>query len=145
MGLTNIGFGQIDDTDNVLVPNVIGVASSTAQSTITTLNLTWSTTSENTSNASLGGTVKSQSPAPGTAVEYYTAVSAVVWNYVAPYSFVPVFGFAPVYSFTPVYGFAPVYSFTPPEPVYSFIPVYGFTPPEPVYGFSPYSFAPRFR
>lgn len=144
MGLTNIGFGQIDDTDDVIIPNVIGVASSTAQSTITSLNLTWSTTTEDTSNSSLGGTVKSQSPAPGTAVEYYTAVSAVVWNYVAPYSFVPVYGFVPVYSFAPVYGFVPpVYGFTP---VYTFTPpVYGFTPPPPVYGFSPYSFAPRFR
>ncbi len=144
MGLTNIGFGQIDDTDDVIIPNLIGVASSTAQSTIVSLNLTWSTTSENTSDPSLGGTVKSQSPAPGTAVEYYTAVSAVVWNYVAPYSFVPVYGFVPVYSFAPVYGFVPaVYGFTP---VYTFTPaVYGFTPAPPPYGFTPYSFAPRFR
>lgn len=141
MGLTNIGFGQIDDTDNVLVPNVIGVASSTAESTITSLNLTWTTTSENTSDSNLGGKVKSQVPSAGTPVEYYTNVSAVIWNYVAPYSFVPVYSFAPVYGFVP-----PVYGFTPPPPVYTFTPpVYGFTPPPAVYGFSPYSFAPRFR
>lgn len=124
MGLTNIGFGEIDDTDEVLVPNVIGVASATAQSTITSINLAWSSTTENTSDSNLGGKVKSQTPAPGTPAEYYTQVSAVVYNYVAPYSFVPVYGFAPVFYFAPVYTF---------------------TPPATVYGFAPYSFAPRFR
>ncbi len=132
MGLTNIGFGEIDDTDEVLVPNVIGVASSTAQSTITGLNLAWTATEETTSDSNLDGKVKSQSPVAGTPAEYYTTVSAVVYKYVAPYSFTPVYYFVPVYSFAPVYGFAP-YSFTPT--------VYTFTP----YFFTPYNFAPRFR
>lgn len=132
MGLTNIGFGEIDDTDEVLVPNVIGVASATAQSTVTGLNLTWATTTENTADETLNGKVKSQTPAPNTPAEYYTEVSAVIYNYVAPYSFTPVYYFVPVYSFAPVYGFAP-YSFAPT--------VYTFTP----YFFTPYNFAPRFR
>jgi hypothetical protein len=132
MGLTNIGFGEIDDTDEVVIPNIVGVETGTAQSTITALNLTWSTTVENTADANLGGKVKSQSPIAGTKAEYYTGVSAVIYNYVAPYSFTPVYYFVPVYGFTPVYGFSP-YAFTPP--------VYGFTP----YAFTPYTFAPRFR
>lgn len=142
MGITNIGFGEIDDTDMVKVPNVIGVASATAQATITALNLTWSTTTENTSTSSLGGTVKSTDPVAGTDVEYYTNVSAIIYNYVAPYSFTPVYGFTP-YGFTPVYNFTPVYGFAPYgfTPVYNFTPVYTFTP----YTFTPYSFSPRFR
>jgi hypothetical protein len=132
MGLTNIGFGEIDTTDEVTVPNVIGFATATAQSTITALNLTWSTTTENTADSNLGGKVKSTSPVAGTAVKYYTEVSAVIYNYVAPYSFTPVYYFVPVYGFAPVYGFSPFF-FT--------MPVYGFTP----YTFTPYGFTPRFR
>lgn len=137
MGLTNIGLGAIDDTDEVRVPDLIGIPQATAQGLITALNLTWSQTTENTSDSNLGGKVKSQIPVAGTPVEYYTGVSAVIYNYVAPYSFTPVYYFVPVYGFTPVYGFSP-YGFTP----YGFTPqVYTFTP----YSFSPYSFAPRFR
>jgi hypothetical protein len=133
MGITNIGFGEIDDTDMVKVPNVIGNSNSVASSTILSLNLTYNTTSENTSDSTLNGKVKSTTPTAGTDVEYYTNVDAIIYNYVAPYSFTPVYYFVPVYGFAPVYGFSP-YSFTP-------APVYGFTP----YAFTPYTFAPRFR
>jgi hypothetical protein len=137
MGLTNIGFGEIDDTDEVIIPNLIGVPEATAQGLITSLNLVWSITTENTADANLGGKVKSQNPVAGTKAEYYTGVSAVIYNYVAPYSFTPVYYFVPVYGFTPVYGFSP-YGFSP----YGFTPqVYTFTP----YSFTPYGFAPRFR
>lgn len=134
MGITNIGFGEIDDTDMVKVPDFVGQTEASFTSGAAAINLTTNVTYENTSTQNLGGTVKSTSPVAGTEVEYYTLVTAVVYVYVAPYSFTPVYYFVPVYGFTPVYGFSP-YAFTPAPPPYTFTP----------YAFTPYAFSPRFR
>ncbi len=126
MGITNIGMGEIDTPDMVLVPNVIGISKTTAETTILASGLVPSRIDPavTTSDSSLDGKVKSTNPTALTLVDGNSTVTYEHYLYVAPYSFTPVFGFTPVFYFVPVFTFVP-----PPTP----------------YSFTPYSFTPRFR
>lgn len=69
----------------VAVPNILGMSSATAQSTIQASGLrVGSVTSTSTSNSSIDGQTASQSIAAGTLVDYETVVGFVVNSYVAP-------------------------------------------------------------
>jgi hypothetical protein len=94
------------------IPNLVGVAKTTAQSTLTGLGFNHNTTNENTDNASLNDTIKSQDIPAGTVEELGQVVNLV--NYT--FSFTPfgAFGFTP-FGFTPVFSFTPfgAFAFTP--------------------------------
>ena len=64
-----------------VVPGVTGQTQSNAQTNLTNANLTFSTTVLNTNVESQGGTVGSQSVAPGTLVDYETNVVIGVYSY----------------------------------------------------------------
>ena len=93
------------------VPNVVGSAKTTAQTTITNAGFTYTITNENTSNAGLNETIKSQDIAGGEVRALGTNVNLV--NYT--FSFTPfgAFGFTP-FGFTP-FGFTPIFTFSPPS------------------------------
>ena len=97
------------------IPNVVGVAKTTAQTTITNAGFTYVITNENTTNANLNETIKSQDIPAGEVRSLGTNINLV--NYT--FSFTPfgAFGFTP-FAFTPVFAFAPqgpVFSFSPPS------------------------------
>ena len=101
----------------VLTPSLVSssVASATTLIEESHLKLVDQTTLA-TSNQSLDGTVASQTPAPGTLVQYGSGVTMVVYTYVpATFSF---FGFTPNTTFS-FFGFVPAFSF------------FGFTAPPP--------------
>jgi beta-lactam-binding protein with PASTA domain len=69
----------------VVVPNLSGVSTTTAQSQLSALGLNGALgTAVNTSTQSLNGTVSSQSPASGTTVVSGTVVTYNYYNYIAP-------------------------------------------------------------
>jgi hypothetical protein len=113
----NIGRGNKGSRKNS-IPNVVGQAKSTAETTITNAGFTYVTTNENTGDNNLNNTIKSQDIAGGEVKSLGTNVNLV--NYT--FSFTP-FG---AFGFTP-FGFTP-FGFTP----------FGFTP----FGFTPFSFSP---
>lgn len=97
------------------VPNVVGAAKTTAQTTITNAGFTYTITNENTSNAALNETIKSQDIAGGEVRALGTNVNLVNYTFsftpFGAFGFTP-FGFTP-FGFTP-FGFTPVFSFSPP-------------------------------
>ena len=115
------------------IPNVVGNAKTTAQTTITNAGFTYTITNENTTDANLNETIKSQDITAGEVRSIGTNVGLV--NYT--FSFTPfgAFGFTPfgAFGFTP-FGFTP-FGFTP----FGFTP-FGFTP----FGFTPFGFTPVF-
>jgi hypothetical protein len=121
----NIGRGNKGSRKNS-IPNVVGVAKTTAETNLTNAGFVYNTTNENTGDAGLNNTIKSQSIVAGEVQAVGTNVNLV--NYT--FSFTPfgAFGFTP-FGFTPVvaFGFTPVVSF-------------GFTP----FGFTPFGFTPVF-
>jgi hypothetical protein len=112
------------------VPNVVGVAKTTAETNLTNAGFVYNTTNENTTDSNLNNTIKSQDITAGEVRSIGTNVNLV--NYT--FSFVP-FGFTPfgAFGFTP-FGFTP-FGFTP----FGFTP-FGFTP----FGFTPFGFTPVF-
>ena len=97
------------------VPNVVGAAKTTAQTTITNAGFTYTITNENTSDAGLNETIKSQDIAGGEVRALGTNVNLVNYTFsftpFGAFGFTP-FGFTP-FGFTP-FGFTPVFSFSPP-------------------------------
>jgi hypothetical protein len=126
----NLGRGNKGSRKNS-VPNVVGVAKTTAETNLTNAGFVYNTTNENTANAGENNTIKSQSVAAGEVQAIGTNVNLV--NYT--FSFTPfgAFGFTPfgAFGFTPfgAFGFTP-FGFTP----------FGFTP----FGFTPFGFTPVF-
>jgi hypothetical protein len=110
------------------VPNVVGVAKTTAETNLTNAGFVYNTTNENTTDSNLNNTIKSQDITAGEVRSIGTNVNLV--NYT--FSFTPfgAFGFTPfgAFGFTP-FGFTP-FGFTP----------FGFTP----FGFTPFGFTPVF-
>ena len=90
------------------VPDLTGQTITNAQNTLTSLGFTSTVTTENTTNSSLGDTVKSQDIV-GTA-QIGQNINLVKYIYVAPFGFSPfgAFGFTP-FGFTPfgAFGFTP--------------------------------------
>jgi len=115
------------------VPNVVGVAKTTAETNLTNAGFVYNTTNENTTDSNLNNTIKSQDITAGEVRSIGTNVNLV--NYT--FSFTPfgAFGFTPfgAFGFTP-FGFTP-FGFTP----FGFTP-FGFTP----FGFTPFGFTPVF-
>jgi hypothetical protein len=95
------------------VPNVVGSAKTTAQTTITNAGFTYIITNENTANSALNETIKSQDIPGGEVRSLGTNINLV--NYT--FSFTPfgAFGFTPfgAFGFTP-FGFTP-FTFSPPS------------------------------
>ena len=95
------------------VPDVVGTAKTTAQTTITNAGFTYTITNENTTNTSLNDIIKSQDIPGGEVRPLGTNVNLV--NYT--FSFTPfgAFGFTPfgAFGFTP-FGFTP-FTFSPPS------------------------------
>jgi hypothetical protein len=118
----NIGRGNKGSRKNS-VPNVVGVAKTTAETNLTNAGFVYNTTNENTTDAGQNNTIKTQSIAAGEVQAIGTNVNLV--NYT--FSFTPfgAFGFTPfgAFGFTP-FGFTP-FGFTP----------FGFTP-------GPFTFSP---
>lgn len=110
------------------VPNVVGVAKTTAETNLTNAGFVYNTTNENTTDSNLNNTIKSQDITAGEVRSIGTNINLV--NYT--FSFTPfgAFGFTPfgAFGFTP-FGFTP-FGFTP----------FGFTP----FGFTPFGFTPVF-
>lgn len=110
------------------IPNVVGNSKTTAQTTITNAGFTYTISNENTTDANLNETIKSQDITAGEVRSIGTNLNLV--NYT--FSFTPfgAFGFTPfgAFGFTP-FGFTP-FGFTP----------FGFTP----FGFTPFGFTPVF-
>jgi hypothetical protein len=129
----NLGRGNKGSRKNS-VPNVVGVAKTTAETDLTNAGFVYNTTNENTGNTGLNNTIKSQSVAAGEVQAIGTNVNLV--NYT--FSFAPfgAFGFTP-FGFTP-FGFTPfgAFGFTP----FGFTP-FGFTP-FGAFGFTPFGFTP---
>ena len=136
----NLGRGNKGSRKNS-VPNVVGVAKTTAETNLTNAGFVYNTTNENTGDAGLNNTIKSQSVAAGEVQAIGTNVNLVNYTFsftpfgafgFTPFGFTP-FGFTP-FGFTP-FGFTPVtaFGFTPFgfTPVFSFTPftVFSFTPP----------------
>jgi hypothetical protein len=123
----NLGRGNKGSRKNS-IPNVVGVAKTTAETNLTNAGFVYNTTNENTGDAGLNNTIKSQSVTAGEVQAIGTNVNLV--NYT--FSFTPfgAFGFTPfgAFGFTP-FGFTP-FGFTP----------FGFTP----FGFTPFGFTPVF-
>jgi hypothetical protein len=123
----NLGRGNKGSRKNS-VPNVVGVAKTTAETNLTNAGFVYNTTNENTENAGLNNTIKSQDITAGEVRSIGTNVNLV--NYT--FSFTPfgAFGFTPfgAFGFTP-FGITP-FGFTP----------FGFTP----FGFTPFGFTPVF-
>jgi hypothetical protein len=123
----NIGRGNKGSRKNS-VPNVVGVAKTTAETNLTNAGFVYNTTNENTTDSNLNNTIKSQDITAGEVRSIGTNVNLV--NYT--FSFTPfgAFGFTPfgAFGFTP-FGFTP-FGFTP----------FGFTP----FGFTPFGFTPVF-
>jgi hypothetical protein len=117
----NIGRGNKGSRKNS-VPNVVGVAKTTAETNLTNAGFVYNTTNENTADSGQNNTIKTQSIAAGEVQPIGTNVNLV--NYT--FSFTPfgAFGFTPfsAFGFTP-FGFTPVtFSFVVVEPVFSFSP-----------------------
>ncbi len=70
----------------VIVPSIIGLSSTVANSTLTSANLSVGTVTTTTTGATSGnnGTVASQSLSAGSDAERSTSVSYVTYNYVEP-------------------------------------------------------------
>lgn len=123
----NLGRGNKGSRKNS-VPNVVGVAKTTAETNLTNAGFVYNTTNENTTDSNLNNTIKSQDITAGEVRSIGTNVNLV--NYT--FSFTPfgAFGFTPfgAFGFTP-FGFTP-FGFTP----------FGFTP----FGFTPFGFTPVF-
>jgi hypothetical protein len=123
----NIGRGNKGSRKNS-IPNVVGVAKTTAETNLTNAGFVYNTTNENTTDSNLNNTIKSQDITAGEVRSIGTNVNLV--NYT--FSFTPfgAFGFTPfgAFGFTP-FGFTP-FGFTP----------FGFTP----FGFTPFGFTPVF-
>jgi len=115
------------------IPNVVGVAKTTAETNLTNAGFVYNTTNENTSDLGLNNTIKTQSIAAGEVQTVGTNVNLV--NYT--FSFTPfgAFGFTPfgAFGFTP-FGFTP-FGFTP-FGAFGFTP-FGFTPVSKPFTFSP--------
>lgn len=120
-------FGTVTGTRKAAVPNIVGLAVSTAQTTLSNLGLLYSDTGDTaTTNSALNNTVYTQGTAAETVVLLGTTIGYN--NYV--FAFFSFFGFTP-FGFTP-FGFTP-FAFTP----FGFTP-FGFTP----FGFTPFGFTP---
>jgi hypothetical protein len=126
----NLGRGNKGSRKNS-VPNVVGVAKTTAETNLTNAGFVYNTTNENTGDAGLNNKIKSQSITAGEVQAIGTNVNLVNYTFsftpfgafgFTPFGFTP-FGFTPVtaFGFTP-FGFTPVFSFTP-------FSVFSFTPP----------------
>lgn len=109
------------------VPNVVGVAKTTAETNLTNAGFVYNTTNENTTDSNLDNTIKSQDIPAGEVKTIGTNINLV--NYT--FSFTPfgAFGFTPfgAFGFTP-FGFTP-FGFTP----FGFTPVFTFSPPSCVH------------
>ena len=136
----NLGRGNKGSRKNS-IPNVVGVAKTTAETNLTNAGFVYNTTNENTADAGLNNKIKSQSITAGEVQAIGTNVNLVNYTFsftpfgafgFTPFGFTP-FGFTP-FGFTP-FGFTPVtqFGFTPFgfTPVFSFTPftVFTFTPP----------------
>jgi len=82
-----------DITPNTVVPNVIGLLSTTAKAEITNAGLNWSmTTTATGATAQNNNKIKSQSPTAGTAINLNDNVSIVAYAYTAPATTGPIAG-----------------------------------------------------
>src|SRR5678816_2393932 len=77
-GQTALGFVTVNRSATITVPNVVGLAQATAQSTITAAGLTNGAVTNANSATVPAGSVISQNPAAGSAVASGASVSLVV-------------------------------------------------------------------
>ena len=132
----NLGRGNKGSRKNS-VPNVVGVAKTTAETDLTNAGFNYNTTNVNTSDAGQNNTIKTQDIPAGEVKPIGTTVNLENQTF----SFTPfgAFGFTPfaAFGFTPfaAFGFTPfgAFGFTP----FGFTPVFSFAPNPGPFSFSP--------